>query len=93
MGSSHTSIPDVIEAGRTAATLSDWQTITYFLIFLLVVSTVERILSGWQHRATAKMLSDAMDRMALATESRATDIKVTLALVQQQLANLRRTRS
>jgi ABC-type transporter Mla subunit MlaD len=75
-------MPDVVQAGRVAAGLTDWQTITYFLIFLLVISTVERLIAGWQSRSTAAKLGDAIDRLADATESRATDIKVTLALMQ-----------
>lgn len=78
-------IPDVVEAGRVAATLTDWQTIAFFLIFLLVVGTVERIVAGWQSRATAKQLADAVDRLGLAVHSQGTEIKVALAVIQQKI--------
>lgn len=88
-GESSPTMPDVVDAGRTAATLSDWQTIAFFLMFIIVVSTVERLIAGWQSRSTATKLAQAIDRLADATESRATDIKVTLALMQATEKDLR----
>jgi hypothetical protein len=84
-----TAMPDAVEAGRVAAGLSDWQTITYFLIVLLAISTVERLIAGWQSRSTAAKLAEAIDGLAEATQSRATDIKVTLALIQQAEGDLK----
>lgn len=78
------SMPDVVEAGRVAATLSDWQTITYFLIFLLVVGTAERFFSYWQARNTSRDMAAALDRLGEAVRLQGTDIKVALAVIQQQ---------
>lgn len=75
-------MPDVNEAGRTAAGLSDWQTMAYFLMFVIVVVITDRLIASWQSRSAIAKLAGALDRLADATESRATDIKVTLALMQ-----------
>lgn len=83
-------LPDVIAAGRTAATLSDWQTIAFFLMVLLAIATVERIISGWQARTTASQLADAVDRLATAMKSDSTTISVNLALLLKRLEDLRK---
>lgn len=80
-------LPDVIEAGRVAAQLSDWQTITYFLVFLLTVQTVERWIAGWQARATSRQLADAIDKLADALAKDSGDIKVNLALIHSRLGD------
>jgi hypothetical protein len=84
------SLPDVVAAGRTAATLSDWQTIAFFLMVLLAIATVERIISGWQSRTTASQLADAVDRLATAMKSDSTTISVNLALLLRRLEDLNR---
>lgn len=83
-------LPDVVEAGRVAAQLSDWQTITFFLIVLLVVGVLERLWTSWRANVTAVRLSDAIDRLAEADRLESVDLKVQLALVQDTLARLER---
>jgi hypothetical protein len=78
-------LPDAIEAGRVAATLSDWQTIAFFLMVLLAIATVERIISAWQNRGTASQLADAIDRLADAMKSDASTIAVNMALNGEKL--------
>jgi hypothetical protein len=82
------SLPDVVAAGRTAATLSDWQTIAFFLMVLLAIATVERIISGWQARNTATQLADAVDRLASAMKADSTTISVNLALSLKRMDDI-----
>jgi hypothetical protein len=83
-------MPDVVEAGRVAATLSDWQTICFFLVFLLVASQIERIAAGWHSRATAVKVADALDRLGEAIHAASTEQKVMLAVIQQMLGGQRK---
>ena len=85
-----THVPNIVEVGRTATTLSDWQTIMYFLIVMFFVQFLERLISAREHRITLRQIGGAMDRLADAQQSRATDIKVTLALLQQGQHDLSR---
>jgi hypothetical protein len=87
-------MPDVTAAGRAAATLSDWQTITYFLLILLAVATVERIVSAWLTNASRKaerqMTAQALERLADAMELKSNDLTVNLALIQDTLGRWER---
>lgn len=83
-------LPDVIEAGRVAAQLSDWQTMTFWLVVLLVMATIERLVGGWHARATAAKLAAAIDRLSDADRLESIDLKVQLALVLDALGRLER---
>lgn len=85
-----TQMPNMVEVGRTATTLSDWQTIMYFLIVMFFVQFLERLISAREHRITLRQMSGAMDRLAEAQQSRSMDINVTLALLQQGQQDLSR---
>lgn len=61
---------DVGEIGRSAAQLSDWQTITYFLAALLIMAAIERILSGYFAKREREALAENVrkEREAMASE-------------------------
>jgi hypothetical protein len=81
---------DPIAAGRVAATLSDWQTISFFLMFLLLAGLVERWVTSWRMARASERLAVAIDKMAAADRLETADIKVQLALVQDALARWER---
>jgi hypothetical protein len=62
------SIPDPVEAGRVAAQLSDWQTITYFLMVLLVAFLVERYLYSRSVRQERKDMASERQQMWAVSE-------------------------
>lgn len=90
------SLPDAVEAGRVAATLSDWQTMAFFLVVLLAIATVERMISGVQNAYARKAERDitaaSLERLASALELRSNDITINLALIQEALARAERQR-
>ena len=61
---------DVAEVGRVSAQLSDWQTITYFMMVLLVLAVIERMYSGYLARKEREALQNTLqeERAAMAVE-------------------------
>ena len=82
-------LPDVIEGGRVAAQLSDWQTVTFFLMILIAIQAIERMVAGWQARSTAKLLADAMKELAAASTARGENISANLMLLQSGQADIK----
>lgn len=82
-------LPDMIEGGRVAAQLSDWQTVTFFLMIIIVAQALERMVSGWQQRSTAKLLASAMAKLADAGSSRGENISANLMLIQSNQSDIK----
>lgn len=55
--------PDVVAVGRAAARLSDWQTITYFLMVLIVLLIVERYFYAISIRRERRDMGRERERM------------------------------
>ena len=82
-------MPDVIEGGRVAAQLSDWQTVAFFLMIIIVTQAVERMAAGWQARSTARLLASAMEKLADASSSRGDNISANQMLIQSNQADIK----
>lgn len=55
--------PDVVEIGRTAAQLSDWQTITYFLMVVVLLQMIERAWYAGSVRKERQDMTGERERM------------------------------
>lgn len=54
------SAPDIADIGRAAAQLSDWQTMAFFLMALLIMAVIERGWSGYSARVERQALAETL---------------------------------
>ena len=79
----------VNDMGRTAATLSDWQTMAFFLMGVIALLLTDRAVTAWQSRATFGQLASAIEKLADAVTFKATDTNVNLEMIKHDIASIR----
>ncbi|HEU0045069.1 hypothetical protein [Sphingomonas sp.] len=79
----------VNDMGRTAAGLSDWQTMAFFLMGVIALLLTDRAVTAWQNRATFGQLASAIEKLAEAVTFKTTDTNVNLEMIRHDIANIR----